>query len=440
MLDPKSARIGRIQWFSVTLLLIAGIVNYLDRSSLAIANVRIAAEMGLSATQMGLLLSSFSWVLALALLPIGGILDRFGARAVLPAGLLVWSLAQISGGFVSSLAGLFVVRTALAIGESPLYPSGAKVVTEWFPLRRRGLPMGIVLASTVIGSMIAPPLETYLLVDFGWRTMFMVMGAAGLPLACLWFLLYRNRDDVDLSNAETSYLDEGETLRQVQGKLSFEQWLSIFRQRTTWGMIFGYMGVLYMVYLYLAWLPNYLQREHHLSIINSGWAAAIPYFFATIGMLCSGTAADFLVRHGTSPMASRKVPLFCGLIGAAVFTVPAALAGSTTTAIAYLSAAMFFLNLAGGAVWGLVSVAAPRHLMASLGSIQNFGASIGAAFAPFITGWLVDRTHSFVGAMLLSAVIAVASAFCYLFWVKDPISAKSEQDQRLVADGLAAVR
>ncbi|MFM0660124.1 MFS transporter [Paraburkholderia sediminicola] len=423
MNTTENVHIRRMQRTSVTLLLIAGIINYLDRSSLAIANVRVSAELGLSATQMGLLLSSFSWVLAFALLPIGGILDRIGTRKILAAGLLIWSLAQIAGGFITSLAGLFVVRALLALGESPQYPSGSKVVSEWFPVRKRGLPIGLILASTTLGSMLAPPLQTALLLSFGWRAMFVVMGAIGVPVAVAWFVLYRDRDDARLSAAQSAYLDTGDDVRQTSRKLTFHEWVGIFKQRTTWGMIFGFMGILYMVYLHLAWLPNYLQRERHLSIAHSGWAAAVPYLLGTVGMLCSGLVADLLVRKGLSPIASRKIPLCVGLIGAAAFTVPAALTDSAVAAVAYISAAMLCLNLAGGSVWGLVSVAAPRHLVASLGSIQNFGASIGAAFAPFVTGWIVDTTHSFVDALLVSALLAVLSAACYLFWVKHPIEA-----------------
>lgn len=417
----KSQRVRRMQWMSVTLLMLAGIVNYLDRSSLAIANTHISAELQLSATEMGLLLSSFSWVLAVSLLPIGGILDRFGTRKVLALGLAVWSLAQMAGGFIGSLGALIVIRALLAIGESPQYPSGSKVVNEWFPLRERGLPIGIIMASTTLGSMLAPPLQTMLILSFGWRAMFVIMGAVGLPIAIAWYLIYRDRSDDKLSANEVAYLQSGDTSQQAAEQLTFRAWLGVFTQRTTWGMMLGFMGILYMVYLHLAWLPNYLQRERHFSIAQSGWAAAIPYLAGTIGMLCSGAVADFLVRRGMSPIGSRKVPLCLGLVSAAAFTVPAALVDSPQTAVACISAAMFCLNIAGGSVWGLVSVAAPRHLVASLGSIQNFGASVGAAFSPFITGWIVDRTHSFVYALLVSAVVAVFSAGCYLFWVKHPI-------------------
>lgn len=108
-----------------------------------------------------------------------------------------------------------------------------------------------------------------------------------------------------------------------------------------------------------------------------------------------------------------------GLIGAAAFTVPAAYTPSTALAITYVSLAMFFVNLASGSAWALVSIAAPRHLVASLGSMQNFGGYLGGSFAPVITGIVVDQTHSFVNALLISAAIAFAAAFVYLFVVKE---------------------
>ena len=120
-----------------------------------------------------------------------------------------------------------------------------------------------------------------------------------------------------------------------------------------------------------------------------------------------------------APIRSRKWPVCIGLVGAAAFTVPAAFTPSTAMAIAYISLAMFFVNLASGSAWALVSVAAPRHLVASLGSMQNFGGYLGGSFAPVITGMVVDRTHSFVNALLISAAIAFAAALVYLFVVRE---------------------
>src|SRR5687768_12876648 len=123
----KSQKLKRIQTVALTLLVISGLVNYLDRSTLSIANQSIRAEMGLTATQMGLLLSAFSLAYAFSQLPIGAMLDRFGARLVLGLGMFFWSVAQMAGGFVTSLQQFVVARVVLGIGEAPQFPAGAKV-------------------------------------------------------------------------------------------------------------------------------------------------------------------------------------------------------------------------------------------------------------------------------------------------------------------------
>jgi MFS family permease len=203
--------------------------------------------------------------------------------------------------------------------------------------------------------------------------------------------------------------------------LNAAQWRNLFTQGTTWGMLFGFMGVIYMVWLYLTWLPAYLEHERGMSVARTGWVVSIPYFVGTLGMLSSGYIADKLFRRGMTPITSRKWPIVVGLVGAALFTVPAALTPSAWLAIVYISLAMFFINLASGGAWSLVSIAAPRHVVASLGGIQNFGGFLAGSAAPVITGVVVDRTHSFVNALIVSAVVALLSALAYLIMVRRPI-------------------
>jgi sugar phosphate permease len=418
----KSTRLKRIQIVAISFLTLAGMVNYLDRSTLSIANHSVTQELGLSASQMGLLLSAFSLAYAFSQLPIGGLLDRFGSRVMLGLGMFLWSLAQMTGGFVQSLNQFLVSRVLLGIGEAPQFPAGAKVVSEWFVARERGGPIGIYTASSTVGPMIAPPILTVLMLEFGWRTMFIIMGVLGLAVAIGWYLIYRNRSEVVLTAEEEAHLSEDETAADGQLKPSFAQWRGLFAQRNTWGMIFGFMGVIYMVWLYLTWLPAYLEHERHLSIARTGWVVSIPYVLGTIGMISSGYVGDWLLRRGTSAIASRKWPICVGLVGAALFTVPAAYTPSTPMAVLYISLAMFFVNMASGGAWVLVSAVAPKHLVGSLGSMQNFGGYLGGSFAPLITGIIVDRTHSFVNALLISAAIAFAAALIYLFVVRAPVT------------------
>jgi sugar phosphate permease len=427
-MQPKTPRLKRIQWIALTFLTLAGIVNYLDRSTLSIANHSVSGELGLSASQMGLLLSAFSFAYAFSQLPVGALLDRFGARVMLGLGMLVWSCAQFCGGFVRTLPQFLVARIALGIGEAPQFPAGAKVVSEWYALRERGRPTGIFTTSSTIGPALAPPILTVLLLAFGWRWMFVVMGVLGIAVSIGWYLVYRNRAEVTLEPGEIQHLTEDEPHARAERRMTSAEWRGLFKSATTWGMIFGFMGVIYMVWLYLTWLPAYLEHERHLTIAKTGWVVAIPYVFGTLGMLSSGFVADGLMARGMAPIRSRKWPICTGLIGAAVFTVPAAYTPTLTLAIVYLSLAMYFVNMASGAAWALVSVAAPRHLVASLGSIQNFGGYFGGSFAPFITGLVVDQTHSFVNAFLISAGVAFAAALVYMFVVRVPITDTAPHD------------
>jgi len=417
----KSPRLKRIQVVAITFLTLAGIVNYLDRSTLSIANHSVSQELGLSASQMGLLLSAFSFAYAFSQLPIGILLDRFGARVMLGLGMFVWSAAQLCGGLVTSLPQFLVARVALGIGEAPNFPAGAKVVSEWFGVHERGRPTGIFITSSTIGPALAPPVLTVLLLTFGWRTMFIVMGVLGIAVSIGWYLAYRDRRNIPLDSQEVAFLTQGEPEQRADRRMTMRDWRALFSKSTTWGMIFGNMGVIYMVWLYLTWLPAYLEHERHLTIAHTGWLVSIPYLFGTLGMLSSGFVADGLMARGMAPMRSRKWPICVGLLGAALFTVPAAFTPNLTLAMIYLCAAMYFVNMASGACWALATVAAPRHMVASLGSIQNFGGYFGGSFAPFITGIVVDKTHSFVNAFLISAGIAFAAALVYIFVVRTRI-------------------
>ncbi|MRW84172.1 MFS transporter [Pseudoduganella sp. FT26W] len=424
-----SSKLRRIQRLSIFFLTLAGCINYLDRSALSVANSTIRGELDLSAAQMGLLLSAFSMSYAFAQLPVGMLLDRLGARLMLGVGMLLWSVAQLGAGFVHTFQQFFVARALLGVGEAPQFPAGAKVIGEWFALRDRGAPTGIFVACTTIGPAIAPPVLTWLMLSMSWREMFIITGAFGILVSLGWYAAYRNRSEVTLDAADEAHLNQGaqEEAAAHGAPLDGAQWRSLFTQRTTWGMLFGFMGVIYMVWLYLTWLPAYLEHERGMSIAKAGWVVAIPYLFGTVGMVGSGYIADWLYSKGMSAITSRKWPICVGLVGAAAATVPAALTPSAWLAIAFISLAMLFLNMASGGAWSLVSVVAPRQAVASLGGIQNFGGFLAGSAAPIVTGLVVDHTHSFVYALIASAAVALCSALAYLILVRQPVAVRAPE-------------
>src|SRR6201991_3416307 len=190
--EDATPRVKWIQRVALALLVVAGVVNYIDRATLAVANPLIREELGLSIADMGYLLSAFLWAYAFAQLPTGAMVDRLGPRILLTVGLSLWSFAQLLGGLVQNFGEIFSARVLLGIGEAPQFPTGARVVRDWFNQRDRGLATGVFNCASSLGTAIAVPLLTFLMLTFGWRVMFVIMGIAGLIVATVWYLVYRN--------------------------------------------------------------------------------------------------------------------------------------------------------------------------------------------------------------------------------------------------------
>jgi sugar phosphate permease len=404
------------------MLVIAGTLNYLDRSTLSIANPLIRQELGLSIADMGLLLSAFLWAYAFAQLPGGALVDRVGPHRLLATGLGLWSIAQAAAGLVTSFWQFSIARIFLGLGEAPMFSSAVRVVRDWYNVRDRGLATGTWNCTSSLGPALAPPILTALMIGFGWRWMFVSMGIVGVVVAAVWYWLYRDPTEAHFSEEERHYLTEGEEARGAT-RVTLAEWLGLFRFRTTWGLVLGFFGVVYINWLYLAWLPGYLEMQRHMSIPKTGIIAAIPFAFGVVGSIGGGWIADWLMRLGVSPINSRKIPVIAGLLGMVVFTVVAAETPSDVLAVSAISAALMFGAAASGMSWALSSVAVPANCTASLGAIQNFGGYLGGALAPTVTGFIVQATGSFVPALLASAVIGLLSALAYLVVVRgEPIS------------------
>ena len=188
-----------------------------------------------------------------------------------------------------------------------------------------------------------------------------------------------------------------------------------------WGMIAGYSGAMYVLWIYTAWLPQYLEIEWHLSVARTGWLAAVPFLFGVAGCLVGGWACDQLLRRGRSPLASRKIPIVVSLFGIAICTLLAALTASVAVALACISASIFLLYVMATASWAMATVVAPTHCAASIGSIQNFFGYLGAALAPIVTGLIVSRTGSFHAAFAVGAAAVTAGAVVHLLLVRRPL-------------------
>jgi MFS family permease len=420
-----SARIVRVQRWAIVLLVAGGALNYIDRATLSVANLTIQHDLGIPVARMGLLLSAFLWAYAFAQLPVGPLIDRFGPRKMLGLGLLGWSVAQAAGGFVTGFGAFMAARFALGIGEAPLFPGGARVVRDWFHVRERGFATGLCQSASSLGNFIAVPLLTYLMLSMNWRSMFIIVGAAGVVMALVWYAVHRDPAEVDLTPSEIQYLTENDENRSTR-KPSFAEWSHLFKHRTTWGMIAGFFGNMYTLWLYTGWLPFYLEHERHMSVARVGVLAAIPFFFGCVGAVVGGWLCDFLTRRGWTPIGGRKLLISSALFGIVACTLGTAYAPTNTMVIVLVSVSLFLIYIVSSASWATVPIAAPSQFTASLGSIQNFGGYLGGALAPTFTGLLVAKTGSFTSALLLSAGITLMAGFSYLTLVRGPIAVESE--------------
>ena len=406
---------------TIFFLFLIGVVNYLDRSALSIANTTIQKDLAISPMQMGVMLSAFSVAYAFSQLPLGALIDKLGSKLALGGSLVVWSVAQAAFGLFSSYGHLVGLRVLLGIGEAPVFPSAAKALSEWFDTQERGTATGWVWSSTCIGPCLAPPLLTVFMVHLGWRGMFILTGVMGLVLALCWFKFYKSKAQY---MAETG---RAEPVPVQQVKAPKVRWTSLFKDRNTWGAFLGFMGVIYMIWLNLTWLPGYFEREHGLDLYRTAWVVSLAYLFGALGTIVAGKCCDRLVARGMRVLASRKMMVILGLLGGALFTLIVAFTTNVVACVILLCLTMFFINISSATAWMIVNTIVPSERVASFGSIQNFGGYLAGSIAPILTGFSVQQSGSFSSAFVISAVVAACSAFAYFSLLKEPQAPQAPQ-------------
>jgi MFS family permease len=229
-------------------------------------------------------------------------------------------------------------------------------------------------------------------------------------VAVAWVALYRDPAQAGVPAADLAeiHAEDGPDVARIG--LSQVGWLLQFK--TTWGMFFGFFGVVYLSWLYATWLPGYLETQRHLSISSAGVWSSVPLAGGFLGAVAGGFISDWLGKRMDAAGACRA-PVIWGMIAAAVFTVAGALADNTWLALFFMACGLFGANVASSCGWALAAVVAPGNTVATLEAIQNVGGSAGGTLAPFITGAVVQASGSFVPAFMLAGAIAVFSAAVY---------------------------
>ncbi|WP_244410088.1 MFS transporter [Gluconacetobacter diazotrophicus] len=386
------------------LLIAAGCVSYIDRTALAVSTVEIGREFGLSYTDLGLLLSSFATVYMLCQIPAGLVADRVRARRLLLFSLLVWSAAQILSAFSTGMGGLLAARGLLAIGEAPIFLAGTRVIALWFDRGRRAMPIGLFNASSALGQVLAPALLGGIAVQFGWRAMFGVVGCTSLVLAVIWAWVYRDPRTVAAGRGEDA------PPPTIAEEIRF-----LLSHRSSWALAGGFVGVVYLQWLYAAWLPTYLQTARHAAAARADYLSSLPQLAGFLGGLGGGVVSEVLGRIGWPAARACRVPLVAALFVAAAATILAPLCPTMVLSLVAMSVALFAAGIAMTCGWTLGTVLIDDGSIATLEAIQNMGGSLGGAIAPVLTGAITQRTGSFTMAMVVAGLVAALSGIIY--WV-----------------------
>jgi sugar phosphate permease len=429
---PLDTHIPRRRWGIAVLLGVGVLVNYIDRVNVSVAQSYLEQTFGITTVTFGFLLSAYSWTYALLQLPSGVLLDRFGVKLVGRVSTFIWGIASFGAAISPGVTSFFAARLLLGVGEAATFPGNAKATGYWFPVKERGLATAIFDASAKFAPAIGAPLIGYLMFKTGWRISFAVTGVLSLCYFALFYFFYRNpSEDKHLSDREREFIREGGARPEQATRTHKGAPLTyLARQKKVIGVSIGFASYNYTFYLLLTWLPSYLSSSMHLDPSHSSLYTGVPWLFATVvELLVGGWLVDALVQAGRDSVRVRQFVLIGGTtLGVGI--LGAAFATSTAWALFWISISIGGLSAAASVGWSIPGLIAPRESVGSVGGIMNFVTQISAISAPILTGYVVQRTHSFAWAFAVAAIYLAIGVASYIFLLGDiePVPEPSPQE------------
>jgi MFS transporter, ACS family, D-galactonate transporter len=378
----------------LALLAICVFFNYIDRGNLSIAAPLLKDELGISASQLGILLAAFFWTYTAMQFVTGWLVDRFGVNWVIAAGFLLWSLATATSGFVRGFTVLLAMRLMLGMGESVAFPACAKILARHVPEHQRGFANGIIGSAFRFGNAIASLGGGLMMARYGWRSVFIGMGLVGLLWLPAWMRWMPSGGTISDSIVKTPSVGD------------------IMRQRSFWGTCLGSFCGSYQLYFMMTWLPFYLVRQQHLSMQSMAKIAGVYYLVDAVSSIVGGRLSDVWIQKHYAPTLVRKTTMGIGVAIKAI-----ALAGCTASPRMYLPwlIAIGVGSGIGGASGGAVSqtLAGPAAAGRWYG-LQNGFANVAGIIGPALTGFMVERTGTFTAAMTITTLLTILGGLAWL--------------------------
>lgn len=379
------------------LLWLSVFLNYIDRSNLSIAAPLLKGELGISATQLGVLLSAFFWTYALLQLPAGWLVDRYEVKWVFAAGFLIWSAATAITGVMHSFAALVAVRVVLGMGESVAYPSYSKIIASHFREGNRGMANSVVASGLSLGPSIGILFGGTLMGRFGWRPFFLTLGLVSL----LWLVPWTAWMPRTQAAADTKTM-AGPRIPEIIWRRA---WAA-----TALGLFCGN----YVNYFLITWLPFYLVRERGYSMGEMAKVGGAVLFTAAASAIACGKLSDRWIAAGSTPTRVRKGFMKAAGLLTGTFLVAAVIAPrSLSVGLLMLASASF--GFGSSNMWAITQTLAGPQAAGRWSGAQNFVGNLSGVIAPALTGVLVDHTGHFLWPFVITGLVAWSGAAVWAF-------------------------
>ncbi|UPG74541.1 MFS transporter (plasmid) [Roseomonas gilardii subsp. gilardii] len=376
------------------------LIAYADRSSIsaAIANTSFIQHFGLSSVYRGWVGAAFFWSYALTQIPMGWIVDRYGAKVPYAICFALWCVATAAAGLMTTVAALVATRVVVGAMEAVVMPASYRWIRHNVPERHMGAAIGVFAMGNKVGTAVGAPLAAWLIVLYDWRLMFVVTGLLGLVWLVPWSMFVEN----DLPGKS-----EMAAARRRASSVSFR---SIILSPVVWGGMIINFCYSYFVFYCMTWMPSYLVEQRGLSLTSS----SLYTFFSFAGIaavaVIAGWAADRMIEGGKDPVRTRKIFVVLGFIGAGTVLF-GAYTSELNWALFWNVFSLSCLGLASANSLALCKVTLiPSPAIGMVTGVQHMAAGLSGGVAASLSGWLLHVSGSYDLPMKVIVVFLVTGA------------------------------
>jgi ACS family hexuronate transporter-like MFS transporter len=396
-------KIRGLRWWVIGLIAAATVINYIDRTSLAVMWPSISKDLDLTKEDYATIVSIFMIAYALGQAISGRIFDWLGTRIGFLLSISVWSFACAMHGLARSIVGYSVFRGLLGLSESGNWPGATKASAEWFPVTERALAQGIFNAGASLGAVISAPSVAFLYLMLGWKATFIVIGVLGFLWLVPWLIIYKTTPDQHpwITDEEREYIRRGPGAASTGQTLSMR---ALMAHRESWAVIVSRFFLDPIWWFFVNWLPIYLAEQFGFDIKHIGMFAWVPFLGAAIGSLSGGWYSGHMIGRGWSVDKARKRAILIG----GVITLPSfiltAFASSPEAAVALMAAVLCGFQIM---INNIQTLPSDYFSGRSVGTLAGIGGMAAVCGVLVFSTWLIPFLSriSYVPVFLMGAIL-----------------------------------